>query len=350
MFDFKRTVAALTLLSSLPFTANATMSTADIIARIQRQTPVKTQDKQSVCSVFSTLAQFEYEVMRRKLTDKNKDTLDLSEAWLIYITAGQKGKFGSYSTENIEALDKYGYVYEQDWVFNPQPWSDIEHIRWYSPKILQERCRHTQDTAFFTACLVGQRDPRHLSMNSVLLGEMDPDFLPVREFALGRAAITSITAKPLKSKARVQEFLNAGYALTLDVPFFYEAWNHRRVPELGLERDMGRFEAGIVTAPVEGSADYITSRGGTSTPRSGHSVLVVGYDNSRVLERNVKMADGSYKLVRTQGVYYFKNSWGTESFGKNFELGGQNFPGYGMIAMDYAKLGKFTAMEVKANR
>ena len=53
---------------------------------------------------------------------------------------------------------------------------------------------------------------------------------------------------------------------------------------------------------------------------SGHSILVVGYDDNKIVEKTIKMADGKMKKFTYKGVYYFKNSWGTSSFGRDFEI------------------------------
>ena len=131
--------------------------------------------------------------------------------------------------------------------------------------------------------------------------------------------------------------------VSLDIDFYYEAWNHRRGGELGLQRDMDLWEKGVVSFPDRNSKDYKESQ--RSDFRAGHSIVLVGYDKSIVLERQVEDQSGKMITVKTQGVYYFKNSWGQDSFGKDFKLQGQNLPGFGMISMDYAhRDGRFYRM------
>lgn len=75
---------------------------------------------------------------------------------------------------------------------------------------------------------------------------------------------------------------------------------------------------------------------------AGHSVLVVGYDDNVIVEKLVRLTNGTTKKVTYKGVYYFKNSWGTSSFGKDFQIDGVKYPGYGMMVQDYAeKFGQF---------
>jgi hypothetical protein len=49
------------------------------------------------------------------------------------------------------------------------------------------------------------------------------------------------------------------------------------------------------------------------------------------------MKDGTTKKFTYKGVYYFKNSWGTSSFGRDFTIDGEKFPGYGMMVAKYAE-------------
>ena len=70
---------------------------------------------------------------------------------------------------------------------------------------------------------------------------------------------------------------------------------------------------------------------------AGHSVVVVGYDDEREIEYQVKMKNGRTKKFKRKGVYYFKNSWGTTNFGTTTEIEGKVFPGYGIISQDYAE-------------
>ena len=104
---------------------------------------------------------------------------------------------------------------------------------------------------------------------------------------------------------------------------------------------MDHWSKGIIANPEEGSLDLEKS----PTKRAGHSVLVVGYDDNRIVTKEIQMADGTRKTFTYKGVYYFKNSWGTSSFGKDFEVDGVNYPGYGMIVQKYAdSLGSFFTM------
>jgi hypothetical protein len=146
------------------------------------------------------------------------------------------------------------------------------------------------------------------------------------------APINGLGHQYLQSPTEVKERLAKGVAVNLDIDFYYGAWNHREAAELGVERKMDEWTKGIVTAPLAGSLDAQVS------PRkpAGHSILLVGYDDEREVTSEIQMADGSKQMITFKGVYYFKNSWGQTGFGKDFELDGKNYPGYGLITQDYA--------------
>ena len=113
--------------------------------------------------------------------------------------------------------------------------------------------------------------------------------------------------------------LDQSRPLVLSVEFFYAAWNHRLMTEYGLgERNIEAWEAGIVGSPTDEDIRISREHG------AGHSFIIVGYDDRR-------------------RVYYFKNSWGSSSFGVRSDLTGPGTtPGYGSISYDYAhKFGTF---------
>ena len=53
------------------------------------------------------------------------------------------------------------------------------------------------------------------------------------------------------------------------------------------------------------------------------------------------------QTVKHQGVYYFKNSWGTQNFGSRMKIGDTVYPGYGRIVQKYAhEFGQFYKLPV----
>jgi C1A family cysteine protease len=83
----------------------------------------------------------------------------------------------------------------------------------------------------------------------------------------------------------------------------------------------------------------------SKTKPTGHSVLLVGYDDNATITTVQKMTDGSERSFTYRGVFYFKNSWGTDSLGAGFTIDGQRVPGYGVITQQYAfEFGEFFSL------
>ena len=303
------------------------------------QSPVKSQGRRGTCSIFSATAILEYNLEKMGLTAEDPD---LSEQWLEYITAGQRGSEGSWSDYNFNRYGRYGYVLEDQWAYNPMSWHPYDPEYWESFASEEEKahfdslCGETLETSYLNHCLIGQRDPRLLSMNSEELSDRDQDFLVLRGAAKNNLVTNALNIRSrwVSSVSNIQSSLDRGEVLALDVTFFYEAWNHRKALSLGLVRDSELWAQGVVSYPDRNSLDYQKSR--ESENRAGHSIVLVGYDKDVVIEREVMDQDGQLMTVRTQGVYYFKNSWGQDSFGVDFELQGEILSGFGMISMDYA--------------
>lgn len=333
--------AAITLQAELSLAGDETT-----LAVMQRQTSVKTQDKVRACSIFAATGLLENKLIQLGYADPS---VDLSEQWLVFVTAGQKGVYGVRSADNIRAYRAYGFVQEALWKFNPTPWSTTDEISLFTaPQNFFRRnnvCGHLKKSELLNNCYIGQRDPRLLAASDAELlqrgGELfDSQFYTIRENAKAHKNAYAIAGLIHSSKKAILNLLDRGEALLLDVNFFYEAWSHRKAPEYGLERNMEFWNQGIVSYPDRSSKDY-------NSKRAGHSVIIVGYDAQRVIERTVKDINGNDLVVKSVGVYYFKNSWGPDGFGKNFTFMGQRFPGFGMIPMQYAhEHGSFVQMTV----
>ena len=139
----------------------------------------------------------------------------------------------------------------------------------------------------------------------------------------------------------MKELLRAGKSVLLDIDFYYGAWNHRIAedPLIGLTRNMDHWRQGIVSYPERNSKDRINSR----KKPAGHSILLVGYDDSVEVTTVQPIRRGSAsresfkdRTFVQKGVYYFKNSWGTTSFGSTATIDGVAAPGYGAIVQKHA--------------
>lgn len=314
------------------------------------QSPVKSQQSRGTCSIFSSTAVLEYNLKKVGLTD---DFLDLSEQWLEYITAGQRGQEGSWSYYNFDRYGDYGFIDEEVWPYHGMSWHPYKEDYWtFTASVLEKEifklyCEPLKDTRFFNGCLIGQLDPQLLHLDDRALQEKDAQFYERRSQALEnlKEAGIKISSRTQWSDREVQDSLDSGDVVSLDIDFFYEAWNHRKAIDLGLQTDSNLWSQGVVSFPDSRSKDYQESR--KSENRAGHSIVLVGYDKNKVIERNVEDVNGDMITISSQGVYYFKNSWGQDSFGSEFTLQGQSLPGFGMISMAYAhRDGRFYRMMI----
>lgn len=302
---------------------------------LRNQSPVKSQGTVGSCSMFSAMGLLEYKLWKLGYTDGRH--WDLSEQYLLYLTSGQRGKEGSWTPDNAKAMDEFGFIHESQWGFNPSPWYKKKS---YSslPGIAKRTCGHLRNTEIFMHCLVGQRDPRLLEATDGQLtdsssGLFDPTFKEFRDYAIYASNEFRITSSRVRSKNAMMRHLRNGEPLIVDLKNFYQAWNRSRASKAGLRRDMDMFYKGIVSYPHKASKDYAFKQ--SIEYKTGHSFVLLGYDENVRIERVVEAANGGWMDSSSTGVFYFKNSWGTWGFGKDFTLNGEKFPGFGMIAMDY---------------
>lgn len=337
----------------LQFSENLS-SAVPLIEMVEAQSLVKSQGRRGTCSIFSATALLEFHLAKLRLFDTS---VDLSEQWLEYVTAGQSGAEGSWSQVNFDAYGEHGFVDENVWAYNPTTWTPYSQEYWdfqaseEEKAFFEKRCGSSRGTDFWEHCLIGQRNSELLyksdfELNSETSRFFDPEFASLRAEAQSSVVDLRISGQWMSSNTEILKALDSGEALALDVDFFYGAWNHGKSESLGLGRNTTAWEAGEVSYPHRDSKDYDVSR--KSENRAGHSVVIVGYDKNRIIEKTVLSKNGSPLNVRSKGVYYFKNSWGRDGFGRHFQVDGKSFPGYGMISMEYAhEYGNFARMKVK---
>ncbi|MBT5093849.1 MAG: C1 family peptidase [Halobacteriovoraceae bacterium] len=316
--------------------------TEDLIAKM---TPVKSQASRGTCSIFSGIALLEAMLVIKK--DFPLDT-DLSEEYLEYLIMRTSTGEGSSSWANFNAIRRHGVPTEKTFPYLGITWDEDT-----TTPLAIERCgSYTGNKK--KSCLLGHRSPDLLAaseqqLNGQAEGNLlyDPEFLNARTEAVtfrNKFVRFTSTSYSLWSTSQAKQFLIAGTPLTMGIEFYYGAWNHSKAPTYNIGRDNEAWANGLVGFPEPGSADAVES----PKHRAGHSILIVGYDDDKIVETTVKMADGSMKTFKYRGVYYFKNSWGTGSFGRNFTLGDTNYPGYGMITQKYAhQYGSFYRMPLK---
>ncbi len=299
----------------------------DVEAVIAKQSSVKSQAARGTCSIFSATAYLESLLIIKGDFD---NSINLSEEWLEYVSLRGKTKDGSSAPANFAAIINNGIAKEATMPYIGENWVEV-----YNP-LKESRCGHLKEKEQ-TACLVVHRDPKLFKMTDeqVLTTFKDQEFVSARKEAKAlqvKYLKTSPRSFYLFSTSDVKELLNQGTPVVLEVDFFYGAWNHGKADEYGIGRNLDHWNKGIITAPELGSVDLEQSR----KHPAGHSVLVVGYDDNKVVTKTVRMTDGTTKTFTYQGVYYIKNSWGTGSFGSEFEINGKRYPGYGMMVQKYA--------------
>ncbi len=271
----------------------AVRNSNDLQAAIGFQTPVKSQGGRGTCSIFSATGALE-----SLLKIRDNEEHDLSENYLEYLVMTRMKSYpseGSDTNVNFPAYNRYGAISESSWPYETQDWTkggDSEKAK--------KVCGHLTSTKKL-ACLLGHMDPDRDEFASEA-AQFRNDY---RLYTLGYAVVNS--------QQQIKNILNSNQPMILSVDFFYGAWNHRLMEEYGIgKRDMKKWAQGVVSTPT--SQDVQLSH----QHPAGHSIVVVGYNDA-------------------EKVYYFKNSWGTGSFGAQSDiLGSNSTDGYGKISYGYA--------------
>lgn len=296
---------------------------------IDFMTDVRSQGSRGTCSIFSAAALIEG-LLNIKGVD-NADA-DLSEEFLQYNVNAGSTSDGSYATKNFASIKSTGMAKEEVLPYIGDNWVNFQDT------LATQRCGYLTGVQK-DSCLIVHHDPyQRYRADADLLDEtkpyFDPDYVAARNDAaqFKRDNLTSSTYSTIYNTSQVKAFLDKGIPVILEQTFYYGAWNHRTATGLDISRNMDHWSKGIVGYPFPGSMDAVKS----PTKRAGHSIVLVGYDDSVVIDFPVKMADGTMKTFKLKGVYYFKNSWGTESFGVDAMIDEVHRPGYGTMTQQYA--------------
>ncbi len=311
-------------------------SRSDILSMMTKLTPIRNQLARGTCSIFSSTAMFEAMLV---IKGEATTAIDLSEEWLEYLVTRASGSEGSTSSVNFDTILNNGDVTETVLPYIGETWSDVTYSA-----LSQQRCGSLSGEDQ-SKCLLGHRDPNLFDAPLTDLSDstnhlFDPDFLAARNAAATFQTKLQVSDRDytVDNTADIKALLRQGIPVSLEVSFYYGAWNHAGGNALGMTRNMDDWAKGIVFYPEIGSID----RDRSPEQPDGHSVLIVGYDDNVVLTKAVQMSDGTTQTFTRTGVYYFKNSWGTDNFGPLAMIAGQNFPGYGTMSQDYAnEFGQF---------
>jgi len=306
------------------------------------QTSVKSQEARGTCSIFSAVAMLESLLL---ITKDAPRPLDYSEEYLQLLISPGKKSSGSSSYSNIPAMGRNGLPKESEFPYVGEEWKSADQTR-----LSKIRCGKVP-SGYQPSCLVGHRDTRLLTQSDATLDDPKSPFYD-QEFLKARTSSKSMQNKYLynvssyitmSGASQVYQRLNEGLPVLFDVDFYYGAWNHRKAEDSGIKRNMTQWYNGIVTYPEPGSLDIEAY----NNDPAGHSVLIIGYDNNAVVTNTVQMQDGTTKEFTYTGIFFFKNSWGTTSFGNTFSFDGKKYPGYGIITQKYAlEKGQFFKMDI----
>jgi hypothetical protein len=305
------------------------LSKSDVESMIAHQTPIRNQAARGTCSIFSSTAMLESMMIIR---GEATTAVDLSEEWLEYQVTRVTGSEGSSSVANFNSFLDEGDVEETLLPYIGETWTDA------TSGLAQTRCGTLSDSDLST-CLLGHWNPNLMDAPLSQLADStdplySPTFLAARNRALTFQAALKVTDRDFEvsSTSDLKDLLRQGIPASLEISFYYGAWNHRGGDQFGITRNMDDWAKGIVFYPEVGSID----RDRSPEEPDGHSIVIVGYDDNIVLTKAVQMSDGTTQTFTRKGVYFFKNAWGTDNFGPLAMIEGVSHPGYGTISQDYA--------------
>ena len=305
----------------------------------QNQSSVRTQGSRGTCSIFSTTAWIESWLIREKTTGSD---IDLSEEWLAHVVARTLNQDGSESDFNFEMISEWGLPSESTFKYIKTDWQDKD---WSNKPRAAARCGHLRGRLPRKVCLIGHWDPGLLDLGGSELREKSRLLLKARNEAENfKNQFGGELQDPriIHSVREVKSLLASGNPVVLDQEFFYGAWNHGTAEDLRIGVDPQAWARGDIGYPEPHSLDRLKS----PKKPTGHSILIVGYDDEAEIQTTTRMEDGSVKTFTYRGVYYFKNSWGSASFGNEFEADGIRAPGYGRITQRYAhEFGSFLTLD-----
>jgi hypothetical protein len=259
----------------------------------ETQSPVQSQGRRGVCSIFSTVGLMEHLYIKEgTITDP-----DFSEQYLQWSAKFQVGSFpnssGSNANSNLRAINRFGIPAEAAWPYEPSQWGAAD----------DPACEGDEDLP--TRCYTN--------------GEPPSQAVDAQKFFLPRSRFLHFL--DIKS-----HMFNRQTGVVAGMTFFYQSWNHRRSQ---LPTNSDYWNEGIVLAPNSKDREISLEK------RAGHSILLIGWDDDMevqsVDENGELVVDDNGDPVMQKGFYLFKNSWGTSGFG----ISNPHGAGYGWIAYDY---------------
>ncbi len=261
------------------------------------QSSVKEQGDRGTCGPF-TVGAFMEHLYR---SSGQKPDFDVSEQYLQWSVKEQVGEnprsAGSTLGANFQAIHEFGVPEESAWPYQENAWTGRFH----------RSC--DGDAHMPTRCYTNGSPPSRAD-------DAEKYFLNA--------------PKPIATRSRdiKAELFNNRRTVPLAARFFFQSWHH---PRAQLRSDSSRWKKGLVQYPNDDDKEIGLALGG------GHAVLIVGWDDAleqpRLDRRGREMRDASGELVTDKGFFLFKNSWGTEDFGRENSVE----PGYGWIPYSYVE-------------
>jgi len=259
------------------------------------QSPVQSQGRRGVCSIFSTVALMEH----LYIAEGTFTEPDFSEQYLQWSAKFQVGSFptssGSNASSNLQAINRFGIPEEAAWPYEINQWGVAD----------DEECdgEKTQPTRCYTN------------------GEPPAEAVDADKFNLPQGRFLH----PLDIKTHM---FNQRLGVVVGLTFFYQSWNHRKS---ALPTNDDYWDDGIVLFPNDADEEASLEE----DMRAGHSILLIGWDDDKEVQTVDKdgnvVVDEDGNPVMEKGFYLFKNSWGTAGFGIDHDLGA----GYGYISARY---------------
>lgn len=259
------------------------------------QSPVRNQASRGVCSIFATTALMEHLYLVEG-TIPNPDFSEQFLQWSVKVEAGQfRNTEGSSAQANINALNRFGGVFETDWPYETTRWTAANN-----PDCGKEEAERP------VVCFTN--------------GDPPASALAAPRWRIPRGRWINSRPESIKS-----HLYNARTAVQVGGDFFYQAWGHggSRIPRYTGYRDYG-----YVVTPNE--ADIASS----NEHPAGHSFILVGWDDNLEVQAiapdGTLAVDASGNPVMQRGFFLFKNSWGTGWASRN-----PKGAGYGWISYEY---------------
>ena len=264
---------------------------------VEFQSPVRSQGRRGVCSIFSTVALMEHLYIKEGTLNEP----DFSEQFLQWSAKTELGAFthteGSSGSRNLETIRRFGIVDEVALPFQSSRWTEAD----------DERCaKDNEDKP--VECFTNGSPAEEIISNS-------------KRWHLPRSRFVSSSPKNIKAA-----MLQSKVAVIAGMTFFYQSWNHRKSK---LPTNSDYWSEGYVLSP------NAEDRKVSLEKRAGHSILLVGWDDTlevpKVDEEGEVVLDADGNPEMEKGFFVFKNSWGTSGFGIRNPFGA----GYGYLAYSY---------------